>query len=473
MYYYCFLFIVILIYVFSFFGIYMLPQNDYFQYISMALFLIMSIWYLIRNRRDTLFCPEIILLFLGFLISFYKIIVLNNIGSVSSLFLQFSELMEQKSICLSLIGFDAFIIGEEIAKKNYLKNRINLKTVAFKIPTSFVVIMHLLSILAILLIFFTGRYIEFMKYTLEEGKDTNMIDIMLSVLFMVSSILEFQRLHKRYHNRMTFTSFLLHVNKIYVIAVVAWSLFLLLTGNRGEAMLIALPPIILYFFLIKRIKNMTVIFGAIVGSFAMVYVGLTRQGDSDFQESAVELGAFGVFRDYGAAYVNQQGLIQYTDAHGMYGLSVGFRTLVSSVPFLGGFLIGDSFSNKNEGKTNELTTEQWQLASNMDSGLGTNLLGDLYYAGGLFFVVIYMGILGWFLSYCYERLYNKKYLNAFSLFTYCWIFADCLYILRASYYHLFRQIGFSLVIYFFLYVLSNIGTDKSPKTKLNLIKHST
>lgn len=466
MYYYCTLVIVFVIYVLSFYNIDMLPKNESFQYISMAVFLAITIWYMVRNRGKTLFSPEIIIFAIGFLITFYNILVLNNIGFVSRLFLQFSEEMGRKSICLSIIGFDAFMIGGEIAKRSYLKKQNKLKSNVLKVSPFLTVLMHLLALLAILLVFITGRYVAFMKYTLEEGEGANMMNTMLSVLIMVSSVLEFLRLHQK-SLHMSFAKFFLNINKVYVVDVVVWSLFLLLTGNRGEAMLIVLPPIILYFFYINKINNKTIILGTIVGVFAMVYIGLTRQGDSDFQDTAVELGAFGIFRDYGAAYVNQQGLIQYTDAHGTYGFSTGVKTLLSSVPFLGGFLIGgDSMSNKSEGNTNELTTEQWQIASNMDSGLGTNLLGDLYYAGGLLFVIVYFGILGWFLSYCYERLYNNKRLNAFSLFTFCWLFADCLYILRAPYYHLFRQIGFSLILYFFLYMISYAFSNN------NMVKHN-
>ena len=430
---------------------------------------------MVKFRKKSLFCPESIILFIGFVITFYDILVLNNLDYIigGGLFRQFSEEMVHKSTCLSLIGFSTFVIGEEIGKNAYEKKKNSLRIGFPDFPTVFAIPMHILAISVVTLVFMTGLYTEFMKYTLGEGENANTINIMISVLIMVSSVLEFLRLYKSKLNSKKITPLILNINIVYVVTVIIWSLFLLLTGNRGDMMLIAFPPIILFYFLLKRFNNRYVFLGAIIGALIMIFVGLTRQGNYDYKNEVVELGLFGMFRDYGAAYVNQQGLIQYTDSHGIYGVSAGIKALASSVPFLGGLMFGDSSSSNSDGNTNKLSTEQWQLASNMDSGLGTNLLGDLYYAGGLPFVVIYMCILGWFLSYCYERLYNKKYLNAFSLFTYCWIFADCLYILRAPYYHLFRQIGFSLVIYFSLYVLSNIGTDKSSKTKLNIIKHST
>ena len=149
----------------------------------------------------------------------------------------------------------------------------------------------------------------------------------------------------------------------------------------------------------------------------------------------------------------------------MYGLGYGVKSIASSVPFLGGLLEGEDNKLGKTGKTNELTKEQF-LSANTEGGMGTNLLGDLYYAGGVPFVIFYMFFLGGFLSYAYERLYNGAQLNAFALFAYLWIFSDSLYILRAPYYVLFRQIGFSLIIYFALFVLSNLVTAKSVNRSL-------
>lgn len=427
----------------------------------------MAIWFLIRSRRKSLFCPEVIILFLGFLITFFDVLVLNHLGYVSVFFNQFSDKMIQKSTCLSLIAYSSFFIGSEIAKQSFSKNISKMQTVYRNVPVGFAMPMHFLVLFVLFAIFISGQYVGFLKYTGEEGGLTNMINIITSILIMVSSLLEFLRLHNIFQNTKkqskTLTSFIIHINKFYVFNVTLWSLFLLLTGNRSDMMLIAFPPIIFFFFLIRKIGNKIVLVGAILGAFAMVFIGLTRQGEGDFAGNASELGIYGVFRDYSAAYVNQQGLIQYTDVHGTYGYGAGIKTLISSMPFLGGLLIGNQKTSNDDGNTNMLTTEQWQLSSNMDSGLGTNLLGDLYYAGGLFFVVLYMFVLGWFLSYAYERLFNGKRLNMFSLFTYCWLFADSLYILRAPYYHLFRQIGFTLIIYFVFYALLKSNSDKNRK----------
>ena len=218
-------------------------------------------------------------------------------------------------------------------------------------------------------------------------------------------------------------------------------------------MVIAFPPIILYFFFIHKISNKLVLLGAMGGMFIMVLIGLTRHGYNEYEDVSGDYGYLFIFRDYGSAYVSQGGLIEYTDAHGKYGLSYGVKSLVSSVPFLGGLIISDSKKSGRVGKTNELTKELFMNA-NAEGGMGTNLFGDLYYAGGVPFTLFYMFILGWFLSHAYERLFNGYRLNIASLFIYCWVFSDCLYIVRAPYYVLFRQIGFTLIVFYFLYFLT-------------------
>lgn len=451
--YYIFLFLTLLTYLLCFHGIDVLPVNDSFQYISMTMYIIMFIWFFIRNRKKSIFCPELFILFTGFLISFFDILILNNVGFISSFFNQFSSVIQKKSTCLSLIGFCTFILGEEFGKKFLSKKKIRRK-LDISIPAFFATMMHYISLTAVILVFLTGQHIGFMKYTLEEeGESTNMINIMISIVIMVSSVLEFIRLNKLNQSPQSFSNFILKINKVYVISVVIWSLFLLLTGNRGDMMLIAMPPIILFHHFIHKFSNKTVMLGVVIGSFIMMFVGLTRQGEADVSNTVSDFGVYALFRDYGPAYVNQQGLIKYTDSYGTYGYSSGAKAIISGIPFLGSILLSNTQSTSSEGNTNKLSTEQWRL-SDTGGGLGTSLLGDLYYAGGIFFVLFYMFFLGLLLSYAYERLFNDKGLNLIFIFIYCWLFSDSLYILRAPYYHLFRQIGFSLIIIFVLYVLS-------------------
>lgn len=463
--YYIYLFAIFLTYLLSFLKVSVLLGGESFQYISVVLYVIMAVWYFIRNRKQSIFCPEIIILTLGFIITFYDVLVLNNLEGVRSSFFQSSDVAGRKSICVAMMGFDAFILGEEWARKYFsrIKNKTHVRFSASSlVASSYAIPMHIITTLAIVLVFLSGQYIGFMKYIYEEGQNTNMITITISVLIMVSTVLEFLKLYKSSYDKSKIFPFLRGINKIYLFNVLIWSLFLLLTGNRGDMMIIALPPVILYFFLIHKVSNKLVLLGAMVGMFVMMAVGLTRHGYNEYDEVSDDYGVFMMFRDYGSAYVSQQGLIEYTDAHGTFGLSYGVQSLVSSVPFLGGVLFGDQSKTGKTGKTNELTKELF-MSANAEGGMGTNLLGDLYYAGGLLFAVVYMFLLGWFLSDAYERLFNGYRISIAALVTYCWIFSDCLYIVRAPYYVLFRQIGFSLIIYFILYLLSYFGSAKQVK----------
>lgn len=460
--YHIYLLVIFFTYSLSFLKISVLPGGVSFQYISMVLYLIMAVWYFIRNRKQSFFCPEIIILTLGFIITFYDVLVLNNLAFVRSFFFQSSDAAGRKAICVAMMGFDAFILGEEWAKKYFL--RIRKKThIRFSAPSlapsAYAVPMHIITTLAILLVFLSGQYMGFMKYIYEEGKNTNMISITISVFIMVSTVLEFLKLYKSSYKTYKILPFLGRINKIYQFNVVVWSLFLLLTGNRGDMMVIALPPVILYFFLIHKVSNKLVLIGAMAGMFVMVLIGLTRHGYNEYDEVSDDYGVFMLFRDYGSAYVSQQGLIEYTDTHGTFGLSYGVQSLVSSVPFLGSFMFGNQNKTGKTGKTNNLTKELF-MSANAEGGMGTNLLGDLYYAGGIIFSVVYMFLLGWFLSDAYERLFNGYRISIATLVTYCWIFSDSLYIVRAPYYVLFRQIGFSLIVYSILYLLSYTGSTK-------------
>ena len=231
--YYIYLFAVLLTYTLSFFKINVLPDGEGFQYISMMLYIIMALWYFIRNRKKSIFCPEIIILTLGFIITFYDVIVLNNLGFVRSFFLQSSDAAGRRAICIALMGFDAFILGEEWGKNHFARIK-NKNHIRFSTPSlatsSYAIPMHLVTSLAIVLVFLSGQGLGFMKYIYEEGQNTNMISITISVLIMVSTVLEFLKLYKSKYNTSKIFTTLRRINKIYLFNVVVWSLFLLLTG---------------------------------------------------------------------------------------------------------------------------------------------------------------------------------------------------------------------------------------------------
>lgn len=438
------------IYIYAFYQTTPILNETAFEIGSMAIYITTTIIFLKTFRkRNFIFCPETFFLMFGFVIAFFDVLVLNNIAYYSSFYLTFLESDAYRSLCLSMVAELVFILGCDFAETSSVKKVHLMQPQTFlRIPS---IILKLLNVLITLIVIYyavSDLYVLLMKYnTSVLSENANMLTLIPTVLMMVASFFEFIRLLNVLNDDKSLWNVFKKIDKLFLFNFLVISSFLFLTGNRNDMLLVFMPPVILYYFLIKKISNKMIIIFILTGFASMVLIGLTRGNDN---KGLKDMDTMSVFRDFGAAYVNQQGLIRYTDTHGTYGYSEGISTLISSVPFLGGLVLNSkTITSGRTGNTNDLTTEQWQLR-NVDSGLGTSLLGDLYYAGGVFFVLLYMFLLGWFLSYSNFRLINGFNLNIVLFFSYCWIFSDIVYLQRATYYSFFRYIGFSLIVYFIL-----------------------
>ena len=113
-------------------------------------------------------------------------------------------------------------------------------------------ILSLISFLFISFAFLTGNLSVLYKY--EKGIDDggNTFLVYISILLCVNTVVEFARLNRKSVNG--YFLFLKKVNKFYFVLMLFFSSLLILTGNRSEALLIVLPVLFSFSFLIKRIK---------------------------------------------------------------------------------------------------------------------------------------------------------------------------------------------------------------------------
>ena len=139
-----------------------------------------------------------------------------------------------------------------------------------------------------------------------------------------------------------------------------------------------LPMIVSYHIFIKKIDTKQFFIMFSVGVSLMIVIGLTRQSNdlALLQDKTINL--YEMSRDFCFVDNNTKYLIDFTDKFSPAGFKNAFLNLLSSVPFLGGIVVsvtGLSYDTRSV----DLTTQGMQLSSNMESGLGTSLMGDLYY----------------------------------------------------------------------------------------------
>ena len=415
--------------------------------------IVISVLYILTYRRHDLMCFESIFLVLYILCVFFQELILDNLSNdsmVSPVFYHnFSTQTMDKGLLVQSLALIAFLMSSS-AENNRAQYRVYKDESKYKITTSYRLCVQILSVLVlgyIGLLFLNGTISSWFYYSNSSLEYNNTAIVYLTVLFMALTVYEFTELTRARCNG--FKSFIKQVDKLYLGEISVISVLLLISGNRNEALLILSPLIFAYSAMIKHISNKTFILGIAIGAALMVVIGVTRQfGVSVESVQNSEISLFEVTRDFGFVDKNTNYLIDYTDTRGPMGFKNAMITLASSIPYLGG-IFTFVFDLTLDPRTQELTTSGMQLQSNMDSGLGTSLIGDLYCTGTFIFVILFMYFLGLLIAYLHNRFVVRKSFNQWLLVIYLFLMANVVYYIRAEWTMPFRYIGFTFILILF------------------------
>lgn len=423
------------------------------------IFLVASIGYLFKNRRNNLFCFETFFLVFSFLIIFYDYLVLSvtfDAGLIGSLFGSYTEAIINKTLYVSILATLFFILGCYISDKrnsNITGNQDkcvvldhHLNTYALKQTSKILVI---ITIVYFGFLYVTGYISTWFSYSADSTIYTNTKVVYLTVLCLSCTVSQFSMYAGQRFSSLW--DFIKRLDKSYVGLISIVSFLLLISGNRNEALYIILPAFVCYSIFVKNITNKEFLAVFIIGFFIMVVIGLTRQtGVLNSIEGSIAFNLFDFTRDFGFANIDSMYLIEDTDKNGTMGFNMGIITLLSSIPFLAGILV-PLFGIEEFTRSAVATTEGMGISY---TGLGTSLVGDAYYTGGIIFTLVYFYLLGKLMSYFHNRFYHSKIINIYTLVIYSFMFSNSIYCLRSEWYTSFRYIGFSICVLFVLLLLS-------------------
>lgn len=422
----------------------------------------MSVGYLYFFRRRHLFCFETIFIIIYILSTYFIEIVIMNVGAesvISSVLKRsFSPTISNKALLLQSLGLYCFLLGETI--ENRKVRNIRKK---FYISCDFSLCVHFMSIIVslyLVYLFTDGTVSSWFHYSgNNNGEYTNTSIVYLTILCIVYTVFEFSRLYEK--GVTSFKTCILRLNKIYFANISIISTLLLISGNRNEALLILLPPIIAYCIFIKYITNKMFLTLFTIGGLSMIIIGLTRQaGVSAENIGNSELKLYESTRDFAYVDLSTKYLIEYSDEKSPIYFNNAIINMFSSVPFMGG-LYTDVMGTDYDTRSVVLTTEGMQSEQNKASGLGTSLIGDLYYTGSLIFVLLYMLLFGMLMAYLFNRFTIRRSYSTWLLIIYLFLFSNCIYCVRAEWTMPIRYIGFSFFITFI--VASLTATVKTSK----------
>lgn len=399
---------------------------------------------MIKYRRKNILCFELVFIPLFALcLVFEDLILVLATTSVSGAFdnLQGGDTLYFKSMCVNMLGFLFFMLGLCVANnKNYniRSGNINLKVNNNNLEYGFLSV--LLSVFVTILFiyaFITGAIKTWFQYGVTLKESLLYVGTLTRYLLMCT-IFEFAKLSQNGVNN--FKSFLRKSNKIYLLDVVIISGLLIVSGNRGEALQILFPLFIAYSIFICPLSKKSILVGLLIGAAIMVVSGWSR-GTGDINVDR-DNNLYEYTKDFGFVNLSTEYLISYTDKNGpdlvnnilIYGLT--------GIPFIGHVIVdylGLKFS-----ASAQVTTDGLQVIGN-DSGLGTSVIGDLYYTGLIPFVISFMFLLGYFLSRSYNKFYYEKNVNVWSLLVYLIVMANCVYLIRDMWYRYLEIIVYDAI----------------------------
>lgn len=427
--------------------------GDFRMPVILDIFLFLSFYvsYLRIYRKHNLLCFELMALPVAFLGLFFDDIIYPFSPELSNFFSIGDEFIKMKSEDIQMSAFFALLlggaVGNDCRKKGYTKIERNSPYVNYGL---FIYILSGLLLLLIIYDYAIGVFSSWFYYSnanVMDVEDRNQGLGHLTCLLLAATGVEIVRLREKGVSNMQ--TFLKKSNKLFMSEWLGISALLYLSGNRNEMLLILLPLIVGYTVCIKRISNKVLIILGMTGVVFMAIAGMTRQEEVSLSGS--QLGILAFTRDFADLGYNTDYLIRYTDKNGAIYFQGLLGMLLSGIPYLGNAIL-NTIKYETVEASATLTTESVESTS----GLGTSLIGDLYYTAGFAWVIFYMFLLGYVMS----RLYHAdRWLNIYWLIFYSYMVANSVYYIRSSWAFPITVIEYASIIIF----IGNIVFKKNKK----------
>lgn len=415
--------------------------NYVFGTFSLLAYLFVNYLYLRRQQNNSIISFEFF-----FFISFFLACVVfpvlpleeTELYWVSKIFGEMQEGVKWRFLNLALMGYYVYMLGL-ILPKVRTSNRD--KIYELNISDSFLTVSNILTLLLIIYFFYAGgmhlmnRYTGEVEYFEKFGGVLSYITILYTISSAVVAIKWGQGRNHSLSGVFSSKNSLFVFNSILILPI------LLLSGYRSQFLQLFIPLMYLYVLFINKINNKKLILIFVIGFVVMILIGMTRGGDkaSGGHDIVYYIRDF-IIEDAAGVW-----LVDYTDAKGPTGGSNAILQMVSFVPFLGGILEGIIGAQNIALPSSRLFTYAYDTNG---SGLGTNIIGDLYYTYGFVGVLFFMFLLGYIIR---KLTYHG---GIYSLVCYLLLIGNSVFATRVEYFYMVRKLGFSLIIIFIITMIA-------------------
>lgn len=423
-----------------------LPGNSY--YIGVVfIYMLLNTYYIIKIKKTTL-CYEFLFSISFGICSFLTFFILDDLSEWQKrIFISDNEIIF-RAYTISIIAYLFYMLGllSQIRTQQTNKNihgdicsMVRNERFSFRISDSlpiksdYVVLVMLVAFLTMGGLGLLSKYNNSTAYKSNSSFILSM-SFYLTATYTLSSMFHFIRIKQRKITK--FNNFIKDLGGIYLVNTSLLFVIFFLSGNRSGLMQLFLPTILLYHICYRHISTKSFFLLIIIGVLALLAVGFTRQGDKlNDSYSVIEL-----VRDFLGANAATVFFINEVDLNGITGGSNYLSQVLAVVPGLQG-LVAEAFPNifNTHGSSAVFTT-----SFDSESGLGTSLIGDIYYTFGLFGTIIIMFLYGRIIKFLSNKSINNIYYFAIFLV----VFGNVIFSGRVELPYILRLASFTTIILF-------------------------
>lgn len=408
-----------------------------FCFAIFCLFLIQNIIFFSSKEYSNILSFEFFFFFsFGMCCFIYPIIYYPIKPDIGFFSFYFNKNIISYSTALAGLSFSSYILGMSLIKKRY--NNLALINNIY-ISKKFVKILLFISLISFLGYILTGGLYH-LKNVYKGEADINEVGLFSyfkninSITILLLSMFVFKIKSNYYRNIILF----------YLLLVVV---LILLTGSRTIVLSVISILLVSYSLFIKKIPKIGVTLFMILGSFFMNFVMVIREGDaSDLNKQ--KYSNFDIFSDLVWTNRNLYVLVDFAD-HNFYANFIPTLTSIFS-PIPGFTSILNSFGYSNDLMMGGSWTTFLEFGSGSTFGLGTNIVGEMYFGFGIYGVIFISFLLGLLIMYLKNRLQNKYYFIIYFLFV-----SQAIFYPRAFYLVQLRTIVWAIAIIYIYELLSS------------------
>jgi oligosaccharide repeat unit polymerase len=427
-----------------------------------VVFIVSGVSFLRRRRRNYFLSFELFFFIVFFMVTYtFPLMAFNNEDLL--LMVDIGAHQVNAALYLSTIGVLAYLTGASLLAYPYREELNDLKYDFERYDFSKIgYVFNRLTTVFVILFFLVDGSTFIYRYSNEtEVVEGGLVLPYVRVFAIISTMMELSRLAASGVRSLKET--IASVSVFYLLNMGMLMSFFLIIGYRSEFLVLALTVFLIYALLIKPVKKSVIILIVFVGFWVMALLKYFRGFNEVDMGELQSDGAFTLIGMLSEFYIPSHTLyefILYVEANGPTMGTNALLHVLAFVPFLQSFVVrifGLDVSSQ-EYLTSSDFISNYILGEDRSWGLGTHVIGDLYYMFGLPGIVVCMFIMGMIVSFLTERIIYRKQYGLIMMLFFIVITAQSFFFSRVEFFRPIRDLG--LIFWVMIIARFSIGFIK-------------